>query len=138
MDLITHILTFLAEALTEAAKNLVSDEVKTGYEKIKTLIHRKFGGEGDVSSTLRLMEKKPDSNDLKECFREERERRKIPRFWNRPKNFCHSCKNTVFCPVLSIKLTSMTMALLCRGMAPQEPDREALHSPELRLKAVST
>jgi len=73
MDPITPILTILAEGLAEAAKNLFSDEVKAGYEKIKTLILRKFGRKGEVSDALERVESKPDSKNRQGTLVEELE-----------------------------------------------------------------
>jgi len=74
MDPITLIITALTEGLAAASKDVVSDEIKAGYKKLKGLILSKFGNKEDVSSTLRLVEKKPESNDLKDCFKEELEK----------------------------------------------------------------
>ncbi len=73
MDPITPILTILAEGLADAAKNLVSDEVKAGYEKIKGVILRKFGKKGDVSDALDRVEGKPESKSRQETLAEELE-----------------------------------------------------------------
>ncbi len=71
MDPITLIVTALVAGAALTAKGIGAQAVKDGYAGLKTLIVRKFGGQGDMQDAIEQVEKKPDSEGRKATLQEE-------------------------------------------------------------------
>lgn len=57
-------------AIAGALGNLTSDVVKAGFNKLKVLLHRKFGAESKLAKAVDGLEQEPDSDGWKIVLKE--------------------------------------------------------------------
>jgi hypothetical protein len=61
MDPVTLIVAALASGVAAAVKESAGDAVKAGYQQLKSLILRRFGGKEEVRYAVEKHEQKPES-----------------------------------------------------------------------------
>jgi len=73
MEPVSMIVMALVAGAVAASKDVATQAVKDGYEGLKTLVVRKFGGKADVAGALAGVEKNPDSKAREAVLKEELE-----------------------------------------------------------------
>ncbi|MGH2358392.1 MAG: hypothetical protein ACRDGJ_10345 [Candidatus Limnocylindria bacterium] len=73
METIIQIVTALAAGALAATPEVAGQAVKDAYAGLKDLVVRKLGGKGEVEAAVKLLERKPESEERKTALAEELE-----------------------------------------------------------------